>query len=60
MDGKFWRENGKENFFGVCLIGWGRRKINGGAQVFSPRANQKVLFPKWRENSKEKMKLLNG
>ena len=37
MDGKFWRENGKENFFGICLVGWERGKINGeAAQVFSP------------------------
>ena len=50
MDEKFWRENGKENFFGVCLVGWGRKKINGGAQVFSLRTNQKVYSPKWREN----------
>ena len=28
MGEKFWRENGKENFFGVCLVGWGGRKIN--------------------------------
>ena len=29
MNGKLWRENGNENFFGVCLVGWGGRKING-------------------------------
>ena len=60
MDEKFWRENGKENFFEVCLIGWRRRKINDGAQVFSLQANQKVFSPKWRENWREKMKLFNG
>ena len=32
MDGKLLRENRKKNFFGVCLVGWGGRKINGGAQ----------------------------
>ena len=31
MNGKLWRENEKENFFKVCLIGWRGRKINGGA-----------------------------
>ena len=35
MDEKFWRENRKNNFFGVFLVGWKGRKINSGAQVFS-------------------------
>ena len=35
MDEKHERKNGKENFFGVCLVGWGGRKINNGAYVFS-------------------------
>ena len=39
MDGKLWRENGKEIFFGVCLVGWVERKINSGTQVFSSRAH---------------------
>ena len=30
MDEKLWRENGKENFFGMCLVGEEGRKINGG------------------------------
>ena len=50
MDGKPWRENGKKNFFWVCLVRWRWRKINGKAQVFSPWAHQKVLSPKWGEN----------
>ena len=33
---KFWRENGKENYFEVYLVGWRGRKINnGGLDVFS-------------------------
>ena len=36
MDGKFWKENGKKKFFGVCLVGWGERKINGGLGCFLP------------------------
>ena len=51
---------GKKTFFGVCLVGWGGRKINGGAQVFSSQTHQKVFSPKWRENWREKMELLNG
>ena len=46
MDGKLWRENVKEKFFGVYLVRCGGRKINGGAQVFSPRALLKVFSPK--------------
>ena len=34
MDGKLWRENGKKNFFGMCLVEWEGRKINGGAYIF--------------------------
>ena len=30
MDGKLWRENGKENFFDGCLVGGrGGKKIGG-------------------------------
>ena len=29
MDERLWRENGKENFFEMCLVGWRGRKING-------------------------------
>ena len=43
MDEKLWRENRRENFFGVCLVGWRGRKINSGVQVFSPLAHQNVL-----------------
>ena len=43
MDEKLWRENRRENFFGVCLVGWRGRKINSGAQVFSSLAHQNVL-----------------
>ena len=53
-----WIENfgekmGNWNFFWVCLVGWGGRKINGGVQVFSPRAHQKAFSPKWGENWEE-------
>ena len=50
VDEKLLKENGKENFFGVCLVGWGGRKIDNRTQVFSLWAHQKVFFPKWREN----------
>ena len=30
MDGKLRRENGKENFFGLCLVGYEGWKVNGG------------------------------
>ena len=50
VDEKLWKENVKKNFFGVCLVGWGERKINGRARVFSPQAHQKLFSPKWREN----------
>ena len=26
MDGNLWRENKRENFFGVCLVEWEKRK----------------------------------
>ena len=29
VDENFWRENEKENFFRVFLVGWRGRKING-------------------------------
>ena len=60
MDEKLWRENGKENFFEVCLVWWGRRKINNEARVFSPQGHQKVFPPQWRENWSEKIGLLDG
>ena len=41
VDGKLLRENGKENFFGVCLVEWGGMKINSRAWVFSLQAHQK-------------------
>ena len=50
-----WMENFREKmrrktFLECCLVGWGERKINGGARMFSPRAHQKVYFLKLREN----------
>ena len=39
----FEKKIGKENFFEVCLVGWRERKINGGTQLFSFRAHQKVV-----------------
>ena len=36
VEGKLWKENEKENFVRVCLVEWRGRKINFGAQVFSP------------------------
>ena len=50
VNGKLWRENKNEIFFGVYLVGWGGRKINDRTQVFSPLAYQKVFSSKWREN----------
>ena len=60
MDGKLWRENRKENFFGMCLVEWGGRKISNGIQVFSPLTHPKVFFPKWRENSRKKLDIIFG
>ena len=57
MDEKLWKENGKESFFGGCLVeGRGGKKI-GEAQVFSPRAYQNASFQngektKWEEFNK--------
>ena len=55
MDGKFWKENGKKQIFGVCLVGWGERKINGGlgcflpgpTKNFSPQNGEKTKGRKW-------------
>ena len=44
----FGEKIGRETF--LCLVGWGKRKINFGAQIFFPQTHQKVLSPKWREN----------
>ena len=39
-----------KTFFGVCLVGWEERKINGkDPNVFSP-GSPKSFSPKWREN----------
>jgi len=54
VDEKFWRGNGKENFFRVCLVGWGRRKINGGARVFSLELTKKFSL-----QNEEKLKREN-
>ena len=51
MDGKFWRENGKENFFGGCLVGGGKRKIGGGLGVFSPDSPKCFLSKMERKKS---------
>ena len=54
FEGKIgWMENfekkiGRETF--LCLVGWGKTKINFGAQIFFPQTHQKVFSPKWREN----------
>ena len=58
VDGKLWRENGKENFFKVCLVRWGGRKINGRIWMFSFRTYQKVFSPKWGENWRAKISYL--
>ena len=53
MDEKLWRENGNENFFEVCLVGWEGRKINGEIQVFFLWIHQK-FSPQNREKTKER------
>ena len=53
VDGKFQRENAKENFFGVCLVRWGGRKINGEVRMFFPQAYQKSFLPKMERKLKE-------
>ena len=47
VDGKFWRENRKENICRLRLVGWEGKKINGGVQVFSLRYT-KSFFPKMK------------
>ena len=43
-DGKFCRENGWENVFMVCLVGWGgRKKKRWGPGVFSQGPPQNFL-----------------
>ena len=37
MNGKFWRGNRNEKFFGACLVGWRGKKINDRVQMFSLR-----------------------
>ena len=59
MDGKFWRENGNENFL-ECLVGWGGRKINCRTQVFSPQVYLKVFSPRWRENWSKNLDIIFG
>ena len=58
VDGKLWRENGKENFSKLCLVRWGGRKINDRTWMFSLRTHQKVFSPKWGENWREKISYL--
>ena len=33
MDGKFWKENGEEKYFGGCFVEKGRGKNDGGAYL---------------------------
>ena len=44
VDGKIWRENMNKNFFRVCLVSWGGRKINGGAWMFSLQNGEKTRW----------------
>ena len=54
MNRKLWKKkNRKENFFKVCLAGWGEKKINNGTQVFFFQAYQNIFSSKWREKSVE-------
>ena len=46
VDGKLWKENEKKKFFRVYLVGWRGRKINSGAQVFSPWPRPKYFLSK--------------
>ena len=39
VEGKLSRENEKGNFFGVCLVGWGGRKINSVFSLSSPKSS---------------------
>ena len=50
MDGKILKENGKWNFFGVCLVGWKERKINSGIQMFFFLGPSKSVLPKSGKN----------
>ena len=43
MDGKFWKENEKENFFGACLVRWRGKKINSETHIFSLDPPKKFL-----------------
>ena len=43
-------EKREKKIFGVCLIRWEERKINGEDHVFFLRTHQKVLFSNWKEN----------
>ena len=56
MNGKLWRENGKKNFFEVCLIGWEWRKINGGVQVFFLSTHQKFSLQNRKKTGGKLMK----
>ena len=53
VDEKLWKENRKENFFRVCLVGWRGRKINGGAQVFFSLGSPKCFLPKMERKLSE-------
>ena len=55
VDEKLWtlRENGKENFFGVYLVGGRGKKINGRPKCFLSRLNKK-FSPQNRGKTKER------
>ena len=52
MDGKLEKENGRENFFRVCLVGLGRKENKWwGLGVFSPSPSKSFL-PKMKRKLK--------
>ena len=53
MDGKFWRENGNENFFGVYSVRWEEREINGRVGYFLPEPIKKFSLQN-EEKTKER------
>ena len=55
MDGKFWRENGNENFFRVYLVRWEEREINGRVGCFLPEPTKKFSL----QNGEKTDRILN-
>jgi len=51
MDRKLWKENRKGNFFGVCLVEWGGRKINCVFSLGSPKNFLSKMRRKLRRGS---------